>query len=627
MGRALVLSVFLLGPLAARAEPADSTADYVIRARLDPETHTVTGVETVRLVNRSARAVDQLVFHLYLNAFANDETLWMRESRGEMRGARLGEYGTIDVTGLDVRGTSLLDRARLDETLLHVPLPRPVEPGASVEAEIAFTARLPTAFARTGFAGDFHMVAQWFPKLALLSPDGTFAARPYHASHEYYADFGAYEVTIDVPHGWIVGATGERVAAERRSDRDVVVYRAADVHDFAWAASPRFEERTFRAGRVKVRSLSQPGQSRQVERQLRTIRRALPRFERLLGPYPYPVLTVVSPPEDALGAGGMEYPTLITTGSRFLGSIGNHFDEEVAVHELGHQWFYGLVATNEPDEAWLDEGLNTYVTGRIMDELFGKRTSTADFLGLRVGYGTLSRIARRIGGAREPVAQRSSDFSSLMSYATHVYYGTDLLMRTLAGRVGEDRLSASLGRYARTTRMRHPATQDLLAILREDLGDAPIRELVEPVLLRAGRFDVRVASVESERVMTVAGYVRRHGKRELAGEPRPARPPRYRTTVLVTRDGEVRSPVAVDVLFANGSRRRVTWDGHERWKRIELVGPHPATGAIADPGLALPLDENLLDGSRAAPGSAGGTSRLWLRLMYLAQTVLQVLGP
>jgi hypothetical protein len=616
--------------LPAAAQPgADegSTADYTIRARLDPELHTVDAEETVRLTNRSSRPVTELVFHLYLNAFENDQTLWLRESGGQLRGSWLSDWGYIDVTSMQIGGRSVLATARQDETLLHVPLPSVVPPGQTVDVELAFVARLPSAFARTGWAREFHMVAQWFPKLARLGPDGRFAARGFHASHEFDEDFGTYEVTVDVPGGFVVGATGERVTSERRGGREVHVYRAQAVHDFAWTASPHFVETELRAGPVRVRSLAYPGHEAAVARQLQAVQEALARFGAWLGPYPYPNLTVVSPPEDGLGAGGMEYPTLITTGSRWPAPRGVRFPEEVAIHELGHQWFYGMLASNEPDEAWLDEGLNTYATGQVMETLYGRRGTTVSFLGARVSYGTLSRLARALSPTREPIAQRSADFANLAAYGTHVYYGTDLLLRTLEGRVGKRRLHAALGLYAREWRFRHPTTPDLLAVLERELGAAPVRELVRPVLAGAARVDFAVRELSVDAVREPGGLVRQGGQRTRVDEPAEVSPARHRTSVLVARDGDVVTPVTVAVDFEDGGRVRLRWDGATRHRRFELVTASPAVSATVDPELRVPLDADLTNNARAARGHGGGSAHLWSRLLYAAQTLLQVVGP
>ena len=323
----------------------------------------------------------------------------------------------------------------------------------------------------------------------------------------------------------------------------------------------------------------------------------------------------------------MEYPTLITTGSTWPSIPGVRFTEEVAIHELGHQWFYGLLASNEPDEAWLDEGMNTWATGRVMEDLYGRRGTCVDFLGLRVGYGSLARAIRAFAPVREPVAQRSADFANPTSYAAHVYYGTDLLLRTLDRRVGRARLSAAVGRYARTFRFRHPTTEDVLGVLQRELGEAPIHDLVRPVLQHAARVDFRVRSVESDPVLETEGYVRRHGKRVRVDDPPEARPSRYRTTVLVTRTGEVVTPVTVQVTLADGHTVRLPWDAATRHHRFELVTDIPALSAAVAPGVQVAIDEDLTNDARRVSSASGGTAHLWSRLLYVAQTILQLVGP
>ncbi len=360
----------------ASSESAERVASYEIEAKLDSERHRIAGRETIHFVNRSSAVLNELWFHLYLNAFKNDKTLFLRSPFGAGRsGDKAHEYGYVDVKKLTVvagagAGTgedlwAKRDRHSPDdpddETDLRVPLPSPLEPGQTLDLLLEFEDQLPELVERSGFVGSFHFMGQWFPKLARLLPGGGFAHFAFHAQSEFYADFGDYDVTLDVPSGFQVGATGSRVRESTAKGRTQLGYHAENVHDFAWTAWDRFETRSERIAGTQVTVLYPPHQSQNAEAELKSVRFALPHFNALYGAYPYPTLTVVHPPEAAANAGGMEYPTLITTGGPWYSTLGGaHFIDVVTTHELGHQWFYGLLASNEHTEPFLDEGFNSY---------------------------------------------------------------------------------------------------------------------------------------------------------------------------------------------------------------------------------------------------------------------------
>src|SRR6185436_14266525 len=180
----------------------------------------------------------ELVFHLYMNAFRNDQSAFFRESGGRHRGNHHTDHGwgAVDVTRLEIAGKPAA--LAIDDTLASVRLAQPVAPGATVEIDLDFTTRLPRVFARTGWADDFFAVAQWFPKIAVF--DGAWRANQLHLNSEFFADFGVYDVQLEVPDNFVVGATGVEIRREKKARTFVLFFHAEDVSDFAWFASPRF---------------------------------------------------------------------------------------------------------------------------------------------------------------------------------------------------------------------------------------------------------------------------------------------------------------------------------------------------------------------------------------------------
>ena len=269
---------------------------------------------------------------------------------------------------------------------------------------------------------DYFLVGQWFPKIGVYEPAGVrqraaggWNCHAFHANTEFYADFGNFDVSMTVPSRFVVGATGKRIGETRAGDRTTYRYVQNDVHDFAWTADPRFlvTEFTFEPGRdvpkgwsalaakelgmteaeialkpIAVRLLLQKGHERGRERYIASIKNGISYYGLWYGAYPYGTLTVVDPPDDGEGSGGMEYPTFITGGgaNAFLtrwpmsGVLGI---EIVTIHEFGHQYWYGMVGSNEFEESWLDEGLNDDSEARSMTLAYGPR----DVLQLPGGIG------------------------------------------------------------------------------------------------------------------------------------------------------------------------------------------------------------------------------------------------
>ncbi|MFS8065858.1 MAG: M1 family peptidase, partial [Byssovorax sp.] len=215
---------------AAMTGHPEAVASYTLRASLDPAKHTLHGEGRIVWKNASRAPVSELWVHLYLNGFKNEKTLFQRVPLQDFRGNdTVSEHGHITVKRFAVRemdGQDLWPGAARtspgdpdDETDIRVPLPRPVEPGATITADIAWDEQLPAITFRTGHLGNFHFFGQWFPKIARLEPDGHFAHFAFHHLSEFYADFGAYDVTIDTPDSLVVGATGRLEGEVRTSGR------------------------------------------------------------------------------------------------------------------------------------------------------------------------------------------------------------------------------------------------------------------------------------------------------------------------------------------------------------------------------------------------------------------------
>jgi hypothetical protein len=607
-------------PVDAPVDPTLDVANYTLEARLDPRKHEVTGTGTITWRNTSQAAVRELWFHLYLNGFANERTLFMRTSSGEHRGNERGRFGRIDLrrlqlaTGEDLLVGSSDDPAVPDDrSQLHVTLPREVRPGESIEIRMEWLSVLPEVFARTGYHDSFHMVAQWFPKVAVLERDGTWGHFPFHGNTEFYADFGRYDVTLVVPPRWTVGATGEPSGAvEQRDGVDRHHFVATRVHDFAWTAWDHFRERRGTAGETALRVLYPPGEERGAAAVVVGLERLLPAYAHRYGEYPYPGLTVVIPPRGAEGAGGMEYPTLITSESFWWMNepalpATLRFVDYVTFHEFGHQYFYGLVASSEWSHPMLDEGFTEYATCAGLEDLYGNGGPffEAPSLGVR-----LESFAFEAANSAEikhvyAVARGASEFPSFGSYAGHVYPRTATVLRTAEFMCGRERFRQAMRAYAERWRFRHPTPEDFFTVMRENLGDEPVERLLRPALTRPMRLDYSVQLVEDRTVGST------HFGR-----------------AVIHREGTLELPVHVVLERADGVRQTVTWDGRGEMFEVPYEGSVALRAARVDPEGRVPLDANRINNARVVAGeSVASSAGLLSRTAYWVGLLLQAVGP
>ncbi|NOT32214.1 MAG: M1 family metallopeptidase, partial [Planctomycetes bacterium] len=428
--------------LAGAQEAGAGRADYRIEARLEDETKRLDGTLELRWSNRSGEAVRDLWFHLYLNAFSNNRSTHLIESDGKLRRTEMKDgWSWMRVTAIRVAVAAdggfqdVLPSLRYqrpdgedeeDRTVFSIDLPQPLGPGETVRAQIEWQSQLPRVRRRTGYKDDFLLVAQWFPKLGVYEAGRGWNCHQFHAQTEFYSDYGTYDVTLDLPieYEGKIGASGVKVNDTPKGGRIEVRFVAPSpgdqrredafgkrplVHDFTWTADTSYEvyrqifkfkewAERFPAEVEKARAmfgeephlrdvdvtvLIHPERLAQGERHFRATCAALFFYGLWFGEYPYEHITVVDPAWGA-SAGGMEYPTLFTCGTRLFTSEDMHTPEGVIVHECGHQFWYGLVGNNEFEAAWLDEGFNTYTDAEVMYRVYGLDRGTTDYARLPV---------------------------------------------------------------------------------------------------------------------------------------------------------------------------------------------------------------------------------------------------
>jgi hypothetical protein len=622
-------------------------ASYKIEARLDPVRHQIAASETLTWTNPGQSAVDVLPFHLYLNGFKNEQSVFMRSSRGEARSARASDtgWGYVQIESVHVAGTDLTGKLRSpaaagpDETVVELPLAQPIEPGATVEVAFKFTAQLPEVFARTGYKGEFHMIGQWFPKIGVrVGAPGAerWECQPFHINNEFFADFGTYDVALTVPNTHIVAATGVLTnAVDAGQGLRTLTYHAEDVHDFAWMADPYMEVMSGQAklvgeGTVEVRVYFRPEQREFARRHLEAAVGAIEKFSAMFVPYPWPIMSVIDPPvEAAAGAGGMEYPTLVTTqGDSVFARPGLRLPEYVTVHEVGHNWFQGLLASNEPEEAWLDEGVNEWADTEVMAELYMPRSSAVDWMGWQAELSAVLRsLSTDPADLPSPIASAAYAFVDTAAYGDATYSSTMRALATLQRTVGSQRFAAAMKSYAKQFAFRHPTGRDLFTTLAAELGQ-DLTWFFGPVFHDVGGLALKLRHAECKPAHPPRGvFGDGSGKRTVTEADAPDTTT-WACEVVIQNTGTIHVPVDLELKFADGSSKLLRWDdrGTTTWERFTVERSSQLVEVWLDPEGKIALDNPTMHHYRViGDGSAALRAGAWFG--SLAQTLMQIVGP
>lgn len=616
--------------------------NYRIDVKLDADTKRLKGSEMILWHNKTDSPAEDLRFHLYLNGFRNDQVSFLKESGGRHRGNEIDDdgYGFTEVrsikvlphvateTPLDFSDASTHpdsasmpekvdqmaflapdDQNEHDKSYFKIPLDEPLAPGDSVWIHIEWDAQLPQPpFARTGAKEEFFFVAQWFPKIAVYSDGAKWTDHQFHLNTEFFADYGIYDVSMTVPDDHILGATGLEVTVNDNGDGTKThIYHAEDVHDFAWTSSPDFVVGTGKAQDVDIRVLCQKDHVEQMQRMIDCTVWSVEYFQDWYGDYPFPNLTVVDPRRGAGGAGGMEYPTLITAGTSYGLPDGVRSLEIVTLHEFGHNYWYHLLGSNEWEESWLDEGINSYTESQIMDHKY-PTGAVIDWLGFKLSSQQVHRMGYITSHNFDPTVRNGWEYYSNGSYGTNSYSKPAILLTTFHNLVGDVKMSEIMRTYVTKWRFKHPTSQDFIDVVNEVTGE-DYTWFFQQALYTRNHVDYAVSSFSSEGESEKKGFdltldineppnTGDDDEEDTEADSEDEESATYFNEIKIRRLGEFTMPVNIAFTYEDGEVRREKWDGKELWKIYTFPGDKKMVSAAVDPDYIVPMDINWSNNSR-----------------------------
>jgi hypothetical protein len=540
-----LLTVFFATQFAATAQDDDywqQTVNYTINVKLDDEKHFLHGQESIEYINNSPDELTFIWFHLWPNAYKNNGTAFAKQQlllgSTSFYFSKDEQKGYIDSLDFEANGEKLRLEYHPDYIdVAKVYLNEPLAPGESIIINTPFRVKIPDSFSRLGHVGQQYQITQWYPKPAVYDQEG-WHPMPYLDMGEFYSEFGRFEVNITIPQNYIVGATGnlqteseitfmDSLADEKWQESiyrysetfkkssdttKTITYVQDNVHDFAW-----FADKTYR---VVKGSIELPHSGREValyalynnnnfdtwEDIITYMEDATYYYSKWIGDYAYDVITVV---DGALSAGaGMEYPTITVLGASDEFSL-----EIVTMHEIGHNWFYGIIASNERAHAWMDEGINSYYERRYIEtkypnkklvELLGVEEAGSFFQWLTaitklddIDYERYYGLGYSLNANRnedQPPGLHASEFTYI-NYGTMVYMKPAVVFTHLEKYLGADTFDQIMKTYFERWKFKHPKPEDIKQLFEEESG----KDLVwvfDDLIKTSKKLDYKISKVE-----------------------------------------------------------------------------------------------------------------------------------
>ena len=432
---------------------------YQLDAKLEISTNMISGVENIKFLNPTPDTLDRICFHLYPNAFRDTATVFCRENAQIRADVASGNISELKISELKIDSLRI-DSSAITEsgTLYYVRLPAKLSPGESIYISLKFDLKIPKARERFGYneLGNY-LLSYWHPILAGYQK-GRLVDFEYHANSEFFSNFSSYDVRLDIPSGFKIGATGELAEVSKDSSRTIWEAHADTVLDFAFACGPAFELSESDTLGINLRYMLEKGHAKYGPATDAMTKFSLLYNSERFFKYPYKTFTLV---DFESGAEGMELPGMVVIrypDTRMFSNGKSMLDLTIA-HEITHEWFYATIASNEAEEPWLDEGVTSYVTERLLDSA-GDTLGQFDILGYKFKFNVFERLAALMSKGEYPINLKSWDYPDDAAYGINVYNRSTLVLKSLEELAGQSSMDSALGAYARQYRFRHPDLSD-----------------------------------------------------------------------------------------------------------------------------------------------------------------------
>lgn len=622
------INIYTDGILNSEIAKVDKRANYDLNVEFNATEKKIYVKENITWINKTNSPTSEIQFHFYANGYKSSKTLF----------AQAYPINSETQTQIDVKSFLVNSQpAELiyfqpeianpdDSTVAKVLLDKPIQPGDSIKIFFNYTMQIPRSVKRMGYAAgrNFFFVSQWFPKVGVFE-NGKWVCSQYHPYLNFYSDFGDYSVKIKVPKSYTVAATGVEKGKKSETNFTTFHFVQSGVHDFVWLATDEILHHSDiyqrRDGtQIAIQAYVQPEREKYFERYFQSVKNCLQYFEDNIGIYPYQNVTLVDVPRTS-ASGGMEYPTLFTVSAELFSPKETGGPEYLVTHEFSHQYFHGLIASNEVYEAWLDEGFTSYIATKIMyhyqPEILEnfKFASYIPVFGLNfLSYEEIPMIYTLVDiktpeGARSAVsyyknitvgalADTSYKLPTRLSYVVNSYNKPELVLHTLERYIGHEKMMKILKDYYNSFKYKHPRAEDFIAIVQKNCKE-DMKWFFDEFYKAPKYFDYKVTSITRKTSI------------------------RYEVLIERLGDGVFKNDVA---LYTDKDTLYQKWNGPERWKILVFKTSNKVIAAEVDPFRKNMLDINFANNSYTVEHRVWASLSLAIRFFFWIQNALMVLG-
>ena len=480
--------------------------DYLIDVQLDDVNHMLNGEIAISYTNNSPDVLNEIYIHLWPNGYASDTTAFAQQMKEngdlDFYYSKEEDRGFIDNLDFKANGKSLIIKGTKDVDVIRVQLDKPLKSGGKTTLFTPFRVKLPKVFSRLGHKDQDYFITQWYPKPAVYDVNG-WNPMPYLNLGEFYSEFGTFKVNVTLPENYTIVATGEcQTLGELTSSKSgladsvppsssklkTIQFTASDVHDFAWFASKRWG---YVTSKIKVGDrevLARVVAAEPDVGDLTHIGTAIKYYSENVGVYPYSHATVVH--GELKAGGGMEYPMI---------TLCDFMNEEVIVHEVGHNWFYGILATNERTYPWMDEAINSYYESEAMKK--GTKSVSDATEGIMMAF-IKDNLLRR---AHQAIATPSAELTEA-NYGMSVYGIGAKSFGYLKAYLGDDLFKQCMLTYYETWKFKHPLPDDMKKSFEATSGQS-LSWFFDAVLQNDEKLDYEIKSTKEGFILSNVGDV------------------------------------------------------------------------------------------------------------------------
>ncbi len=482
--------------------------DFKINVTLNDVNNTLAAVADITYTNNSPDTLFYIWFHLWPNAYKNDRTAFsdqmLENGSTQFYFSEENKKGYINQLNFKVDNENAFTEDHPQhQDIIKLLLPTPLPPNKAVVISTPFLVKLPYHFSRSGHLNQQYQIAQWYPKPAVYDNKG-WQPMPYLDQGEFYNNFGNYDVQITLPENYVVAATGElqnqsevlwlnnkslesikiqTILSTKKKPKittnnikpipsspitKTIRYTQNNVHDFAWFASKNYIVKSQAIELPSKRLINTfafylPQNAAIWQNSMQHIKNAILTKSNWVGEYPYNVVSVVDNPVNIQS--GMEYPTIT-----LLSAIDNTELEELINHEVGHNWFCGILATNEREYPWMDEGMNTYYDLKYKQAFLNEKSkpSTNKFAKKFVTNDIDEQILQAFYNLKkdQPINTVSQNFTQI-NYNQIAYTKAALWLQALELHIGTANFNAGMQAYFKQWKFKHPTPLDYKLIMEQ----------------------------------------------------------------------------------------------------------------------------------------------------------------